>query len=93
MINVTMRTTRVPAAMAAALLLLAAGCTPTVKVKHEVEPIHLTADINIRVDRQLDQFFAYQDQPGATTRAATQGATTAATTAAATTQTASGDPK
>ncbi|MEO6436154.1 MAG: hypothetical protein ABIP55_10385 [Tepidisphaeraceae bacterium] len=58
------RSIPVTATMAAALLL--AGCTPTVRVKHEVEPIHLTADINIRVDRQLDQFFSYQDQPTTT---------------------------
>ena len=52
--------------MAAVPLLLLSGCTPTVKVKHEVEPIHLTADINIRVDRELDEFFAFQDQAAAT---------------------------
>ena len=61
----------VPAKLASAsatvaATLLIAGCTPTVKVKHEVEPIHLTADINIRVDRELDEFFAFQDQAAAT---------------------------
>ena len=54
------------AAAAVAATVLLAGCTPTVKVKHEVEPIHLTADINIRVDRELDEFFAFQDQAAAT---------------------------
>ena len=51
------------------------GCTPRVKVDPiEGKPIHIVHDINIRVDRQLDEFFAYQDQP--TTQPATQQATT-----------------
>ena len=74
----------VPTLAAAAILsVVAAGCTPTVKVKHEVEPIHVTADINIRVDRQLEDFFAYQDQQhNASTQPAT--APTASTAAAPT---------
>ena len=27
----------------------------------KVEPIHITVDVNVRVDRQLDQFFAFQE--------------------------------
>jgi hypothetical protein len=76
-------------ATAAALLWVAGGCTPTFKVKHEVEPIHVTADINIRVDRKLDDFFAYQDHP-----ASTQPATAPTTpTAAAPPPAAPGDVK
>lgn len=35
-------------------LFAGAGCTYTVKV----EPIHLTVDVNIKIDRALDDFFA-----------------------------------
>jgi hypothetical protein len=28
----------------------------------EVKPIHITVDVNVRVDRELDQFFAFEDQ-------------------------------
>ena len=28
----------------------------------KVEPIHVIVDINIRVDRQLDNFFSFEDQ-------------------------------
>jgi hypothetical protein len=56
------------------------ACSPRVRVDPiEVKPIHIVHDINIRVDRQLDEFFAFQEQ------AATQPATNA------TTQTVAGD--
>ena len=32
----------------------------------EVKPIHIIHDINIRVDRQLDEFFAFEAQKAAT---------------------------
>ena len=35
-------------------LLTMIGCSYTVKV----EPIHLTVDVNIKIDRALDEFFA-----------------------------------
>jgi hypothetical protein len=44
-------------ALLAVLLTLAAGCGPTVTVKHEVDA-HVTLDVNLRVDRQLDDFFS-----------------------------------
>lgn len=47
-------------AMFAGLAFTALGCQAT--VKHEVEPIHITVDVNIRVDRQLDDFFDFQDK-------------------------------
>lgn len=39
----------------------------------EVKPIHITADINLRIDRKLDDFFAFEDkyQPPAATQAST----------------------
>lgn len=28
----------------------------------KIEPIHITVDINVRIDRELDQFFAFEEQ-------------------------------
>lgn len=41
----------------------AAGCTShRVHVDPvEVRPIHMTVDINIKIDRELDQFFEFED--------------------------------
>lgn len=43
-----------------ALPLIAGGC-----IEHHVktEPIHVTVDVNLKVDRQLDQFFAFEKNP------------------------------
>ena len=60
---------------ASALLLIAAGCARVTVDPIEVKPIHIVQDINIRIDRQLDDYFAYQD------RAATQPAATQPTAA------------
>jgi hypothetical protein len=68
----------------AIMLLGLGGCTPRVRVDPiEVKPIHIVHDINIRVDRHLDDFFAFQDQPAATQpdAAATQATTQTAVTA------------
>ncbi len=49
----------------AALLTLFAGCATQHKVEVapvEVKPIHITIDVNIRVDRALDNFFEDIDQ-------------------------------
>jgi hypothetical protein len=63
-----------------ALIIGPVACSPRVRVDPiEVKPIHIVHDINIRVDRQLDEFFAFQEQ--ATTQPATN----------ATTQTVAGD--
>lgn len=42
-----------------------AGCTQhRVEVQPiKVEPIHLTIDVNVRVDRELDEFFDYKEPP------------------------------
>ena len=77
-----------PVVVAMIALVLVAGCTPRVRVDPiEVKPIHIVHDINIRVDRHLDEFFAFQDQPAGATQPVTA---TTATTGAATTQTAAG---
>lgn len=46
------------------LCLLAAGCTShEVEVKPvEIKPIHITIDINVKVDRALDDFFGDIDK-------------------------------
>ncbi len=41
-------------------LALLAGCHAT--VQHKVEPIHITLDVNLKVDRQLDNFFAFESE-------------------------------
>lgn len=53
----------------AALTLAAASCTKhhitsdPVRVEPiEVKPIHITIDVNVRVDRELDRFFAFEEQ-------------------------------
>lgn len=44
------------------MALMAVACTHTVKVEPiEVKPI--TLNINIRIDRELDDFFAFQEDP------------------------------
>jgi hypothetical protein len=51
--------------LAAAFLLPGCNTTHTVKmepVKVEVEPIHMTLDINVKVDKQLDDFFDFEDE-------------------------------
>jgi len=45
-----------------------AGCSShTIEVKPiKVEPIHMTLDVNIRVDRELDEFFDFEQEYDAT---------------------------
>jgi hypothetical protein len=49
--------------LAAAILLPGCNTTHNVKVEPiEVKPIHMTLDINLKVDKQLDDFFDFQDE-------------------------------
>ncbi|MGL1862885.1 MAG: hypothetical protein OCC46_10235 [Pseudodesulfovibrio sp.] len=44
-----------------ALLLITWGCGSTHKVEVapvEIKPIHITIDVNVKVDRELDDFFS-----------------------------------
>ena len=41
------------------------GCI-SVKTEHEIKPIHITMDINLKVDRELDQFFGEIDEANGT---------------------------
>jgi hypothetical protein len=54
----------VSACMLAAIILASAACTThSVRVEPiEVRPIHMTVDINIKVDRELDQFFRFEEE-------------------------------
>ena len=44
-----------------ALVFVISGCGPTVTVKHEVAPIYMTIDINIKVQKELEDFFAFEE--------------------------------
>ena len=48
-------------------LLTITGCNTKhqVNMTHEVKPIHITMDINLKVDRELDDFFGDIDQAAA----------------------------
>lgn len=39
---------------------LLAGCL-TVKTEHKIEPIHITVDVNLKIQKELDNFFADLD--------------------------------
>ena len=50
-----------------AVVIAALGLLPSCKHQVEIEPvkiepIHLTVDLNVRVDRKLDEFFAYEGE-------------------------------
>ena len=50
------------AGVAAAFLVLPSCTRHTVKLEPiEIKPIHITMDINIKVDRQLDEFFDFEE--------------------------------
>jgi hypothetical protein len=34
----------------------------TITVKHKVDPIYVTVNVNVKVERQLNDFFDYEDQ-------------------------------
>jgi hypothetical protein len=61
---------------AAAFGLSLASCASLEVKPVEVKPIHITLDVNVRIDRELDQFFAFEDQP--TTKPATHSTSTTA---------------
>jgi len=44
-----------------ALCLLVMSCSHTVTVKHEVEPIFITVQVNIQVQEQLNDFFDFEE--------------------------------
>ena len=54
--NATVR----PVLLASATLLAAVGCI-SVKTESEIKPIHITMDVNLKVDKELDKAFANED--------------------------------
>lgn len=50
------------AALAAIAATALAGCF-TVKTESEIKPIHITMDVNLKVDRELDKAFADERAP------------------------------
>ena len=55
-----MNSTIRPAVLAASALLAAVGCI-SVKTENEIKPIHITMDVNLKVDKELDKAFANED--------------------------------
>ena len=47
--------------LAALAALCMAGCI-SVKTESEIKPIHITMDVNLKVDKELDKAFADEDQ-------------------------------
>jgi hypothetical protein len=74
--NGTLRVITTVVAPGALALTLLPSCAHVKVDPIEVKPIHIVHDINIRVDRQLDEFFAFQEKMAASTQptAATQPA-------------------
>ncbi|MDQ5978340.1 MAG: hypothetical protein QG602_1314 [Verrucomicrobiota bacterium] len=50
----------------ACLPALFAGCVNVKTAPIEVKPIHITVDVNVKVDRALDDFFGELDSKSAT---------------------------
>lgn len=51
---------------AATALLLVAGCLNVKTAPIEVKPIHITVDVNVKVERALEDFFGDIDKKSAT---------------------------
>jgi len=56
----------------AALVLAGAGCVHVKTDAIEVKPIHITVDVNVKVDRALDDFFGDLDRKSTTIEAASE---------------------
>lgn len=57
---------------AAVLALSLGGCVHVKTDAIEVKPIHITVDVNVKVDRALDDFFGDLDRKSTTIEAAPQ---------------------
>jgi hypothetical protein len=67
------------AATAVAALTSLLGCTRhTIDVQPiRIEPIYMTIDVNVKVDRELDEFFDYKNKPAEPAPSSTTPAPTA----------------
>ena len=70
-----MRQFALAGAAGAALVVAAAGCAHVKVDPIQVQTIHIVHDVNIHVDKELNDYFAFEEQRGA---ASTQPATTRA---------------
>ena len=70
----TSRLIRIPIALAGGGLLLSA-CAHLKVDPIEVKEIHIVHDVNIHVDKELNDYFAFQEQSAATTQSTTQPTT------------------
>lgn len=61
-------------ALSSGALVAAVGCAHVKVDPIEVKPIHIVADINVRVERQLDDFFAFEKTTTAPAAATTPAA-------------------
>jgi len=55
-----------PAALLSLLPLALGGCISVKTEPIEVKPIHITIDVNVKVDKALDDFFGDLDKKSAT---------------------------
>jgi hypothetical protein len=80
---------------AAVVVLMAGGCAHVKVDPIQVQTIHIVHDVNISVDKTLEDFFAFQESQATTRAAATTQATqpTTQTAAAATATDAAGEMK
>lgn len=62
-----------------AAILLSTGCA-RVAIEGGEKPIHIVMDVNVRVARELDNFFDFEDQHAAATQPTTSATAPAATT-------------
>jgi len=53
---------RLKTCLALAAALVVTSCARVKIDPIKVEPLHITVDVNIKVDRQLDEFFAFEDE-------------------------------
>lgn len=57
---------RIPIILASAISLNICGCLSVSTKPIEVKPIHITVDVNVKVDKALDDFFGDLDKKSST---------------------------
>lgn len=54
-----------PLIIPAGVILAAGGCW-TLTVKHKIDPIYITMDVNVKAEEQLNDFFDYENTSDST---------------------------
>lgn len=62
----TLRMKFIYSLLAAAVLIATGGCLNIKTAPIEVKPIHITVDVNVKVEKALDDFFGDLDKQSAT---------------------------